>query len=157
MSEEETAAKLAVHEAVCAERWKQASDRLSRIEMVLGAIVLLLLVGEGSVVPRAGLIHPRWKAPPWRQAICGRGGHTNGRSNRDADDAKWERRYTIIRQDARDGLARLPYTCVQGARSRLGEWGSASRPRWVRECGAARGPALGRQRGAASYRHGPGP
>jgi len=50
MSEEETAAKLAVHEAVCAERWKQASDRLSRIEMVLGAIVLLLLVGEGSVV-----------------------------------------------------------------------------------------------------------
>ena len=38
-SEEETAAKLAVHEAVCAERWKQASDRLSRIEMVLGAIV----------------------------------------------------------------------------------------------------------------------
>ena len=50
MSEDETAAKLAVHEAVCAERWKQASDRLSRIEMVLGAIVLLLLVGEGSVV-----------------------------------------------------------------------------------------------------------
>ena len=50
MSEEETAAKLAVHEAVCAERWKQASDRLSRIEIVLAAIVLLLLVGEGSVV-----------------------------------------------------------------------------------------------------------
>ena len=42
--------KRAVHEAVCAECWKQASDRLSRIEMVLGAIVLLLLVGEGSVV-----------------------------------------------------------------------------------------------------------
>mgnify|MGYP001232395826 CR=1 FL=1 len=39
--------KLAVHEAVCAERWKQASDLLSRIEMVLGAIVLLPLVGDG--------------------------------------------------------------------------------------------------------------
>jgi hypothetical protein len=43
------ALKLAVHEAVCAERWKQANERLARIEMVLGAIVLLLLVGEGSV------------------------------------------------------------------------------------------------------------
>jgi hypothetical protein len=41
---------LAVHKAVCTERWKHAADRLSRIEMVLGAIVLLLLVGEGSVV-----------------------------------------------------------------------------------------------------------
>ena len=50
MSEDEAAAKLAVHEAVCAERWKQTNERLSRIEMVLGAIVLLLLVGEGSVV-----------------------------------------------------------------------------------------------------------
>jgi hypothetical protein len=49
MSEDETAARLAVHEAVCAERWKQATDRLSRIEMLLGAIVLLL-VSEGSVV-----------------------------------------------------------------------------------------------------------
>ena len=44
------AARLAVHEAICAERWKQANDRLGRIEMVLAAIVLLLLVGEGSVV-----------------------------------------------------------------------------------------------------------
>jgi hypothetical protein len=42
--------KVAVHEAVCAERWKQANDRLGRIEVVLAAIVLLLLVGEGSVV-----------------------------------------------------------------------------------------------------------
>jgi hypothetical protein len=50
MSEEDMATKLAVHEAVCAERWKQANDRLGRIEMVLAAIVLLLLVGEGSVV-----------------------------------------------------------------------------------------------------------
>lgn len=49
MSEEETAARLAVHEAVCAERWKQASDRLARIEIVLAAIVLLL-IGEGSVL-----------------------------------------------------------------------------------------------------------
>ncbi len=39
-----------MHEAVCAERWKQAKDRLGRIEMVFAAIVLLLLVGEGSVV-----------------------------------------------------------------------------------------------------------
>jgi len=50
MSEDDVAARLAVHEAVCAERWKQANDRLGRIELVLGAIVLLLLVGEGSVV-----------------------------------------------------------------------------------------------------------
>ena len=38
------------HEAVCAERWKQASDRLARIEIVLAAIVLLLLIGEGSLL-----------------------------------------------------------------------------------------------------------
>ncbi|WP_431304038.1 hypothetical protein [Sediminicoccus sp. BL-A-41-H5] len=50
MSEDDVAARLAVHEAVCAERWKQANNRLGRIEMVLAAIVLLLLVGEGSVV-----------------------------------------------------------------------------------------------------------
>ena len=50
MSEDDVAARLAVHEAVCAERWKQANDRLGRIEVVLAAIVLLLLVGEGSVV-----------------------------------------------------------------------------------------------------------
>ena len=36
--------------AVCAERWKQTNTRLSRIEIVLGAIVLPLLVGEGSVI-----------------------------------------------------------------------------------------------------------
>ncbi len=48
MSEDETAAHLAVHEAVCAERWKQASDRLARIEVMLDASVLLLLVGEGA-------------------------------------------------------------------------------------------------------------
>ena len=47
---EEIATSLAVHEAVCAERWKQANARLARIEAVLGAIVLLLLLGEGSVV-----------------------------------------------------------------------------------------------------------
>ncbi|WP_431305664.1 hypothetical protein [Sediminicoccus sp. BL-A-41-H5] len=50
MSEDDVAARLAMHEAVCAERWKQAKDRLGRIEMVFAAIVLLLLVGEGSVV-----------------------------------------------------------------------------------------------------------
>ena len=50
MSADETAAHLAVHEAVCAERWKQASDRLARIEIVLAAIVLLLLIGEGSLL-----------------------------------------------------------------------------------------------------------
>ena len=50
MCEDEIAARLAVHEADCAERWKQASDRLSRIEIVLAAIVLLLLIGEGSLL-----------------------------------------------------------------------------------------------------------
>ena len=42
--------KLAAYEAVCAEGWKQANERLGRIEVVLAAIVLLLLVGEGSVI-----------------------------------------------------------------------------------------------------------
>ena len=49
MSEDDVAQKLAVHEAVCAERWKQTNSRLSRIEVVLVAIVLLLLFGEGTV------------------------------------------------------------------------------------------------------------
>jgi len=48
--DDEVAAQLAVHEAVCAERWKQANERLGRIEVVLAAIVLLRLVGEGSVI-----------------------------------------------------------------------------------------------------------
>ena len=47
---DDVATKLAVHDAVCAERWKQANERLGRIEVVLAAIVLLLLVGEGSVI-----------------------------------------------------------------------------------------------------------
>ena len=50
MGADDVATKLAVQEAVCAERWKQANDRLGRIEVVLAAIVLLLLVGEGSVI-----------------------------------------------------------------------------------------------------------
>jgi len=50
MSEDDVAQKLAVHEAICAERWKQTDDRLKRIELVLLAIVLLLLLGEGTVV-----------------------------------------------------------------------------------------------------------
>jgi hypothetical protein len=40
----------AVHEAVCAERWKHTNSRLARIEAVLAVIVLLLLIGEGSVI-----------------------------------------------------------------------------------------------------------
>jgi hypothetical protein len=39
-----------VHEAVCAERSRQANARLGRIEAVLAAIMRLLLLGEGSVV-----------------------------------------------------------------------------------------------------------
>jgi hypothetical protein len=50
MSEDDVAVRRPVHEAVCAERWKQANDRLGRIEIVVAAIVLLLPVGEGSVV-----------------------------------------------------------------------------------------------------------
>ncbi len=42
--------KLVVHKAVCPERWKQANERLGRIAVVLAAIVLLLLAGEGSVI-----------------------------------------------------------------------------------------------------------
>ncbi len=49
-SEGNIAQELAVHEAVCAERWKQAEARLKRIELVLIAIVLLLLFGEGTVL-----------------------------------------------------------------------------------------------------------
>ena len=47
---EEVARQIAVHEAVCAERWKHVNARLGRIELVLGVIVLLLLIGEGSVI-----------------------------------------------------------------------------------------------------------
>jgi len=47
---EEVARQIAVHEAVCAERWKQTNTRLSRIAAVLAVIVLLLLIGEGSVI-----------------------------------------------------------------------------------------------------------
>jgi hypothetical protein len=50
MSEEDVAQKLAVHEAICAERWKQAEGRLKRIELVLIAIVFLLLLGEGTAL-----------------------------------------------------------------------------------------------------------
>jgi len=50
MSEDDVAQKLAVHEAICAERWKQTDDRRRRMELVLVAIVLLLLFGEGTVV-----------------------------------------------------------------------------------------------------------
>jgi hypothetical protein len=50
MSEDDVAQKLAVHEAICAERWKQTEARLKRIELVLLAIVVLLLFGEGTVV-----------------------------------------------------------------------------------------------------------
>lgn len=67
MGDDDVATKLAVHEAVCAERWKQANDRLGRIEVALAAIVLLLLAGEGSVVPCRG----GWwgePSPPWSAA-----------------------------------------------------------------------------------------
>jgi hypothetical protein len=47
---EEVALQIAVHEAVCAERWKHTNFRLARIEAVLAVIVLLLLIGEGSVI-----------------------------------------------------------------------------------------------------------
>jgi hypothetical protein len=47
---EEVARQIAVHEAVSAERWKQTNARLARIEAVLAVIVLLLLIGEGSVI-----------------------------------------------------------------------------------------------------------
>ena len=50
MSEDDVAQKLAVHEAICAERWSAAAARLKRIEIVLIAIVLLLLFGEGTVL-----------------------------------------------------------------------------------------------------------
>ena len=34
----------------CAERWKHLNARLGRIEAVLAVIMLLLLIGEGSVI-----------------------------------------------------------------------------------------------------------
>ena len=49
-NQDDISTSLAVHEAICAERWKQANARLARIEAVLSAIVMLLLLGEGSVV-----------------------------------------------------------------------------------------------------------
>jgi hypothetical protein len=50
MSEDDVAAKRAVHKAVSAERWKQANERLARIVIVLAVIVVLPLVGKGSEV-----------------------------------------------------------------------------------------------------------
>ncbi len=50
-------AKLAAQEAVYAKRWKQASERLGRIEVVLAAIVLLLLIGEGGITATQQRIH----------------------------------------------------------------------------------------------------
>jgi hypothetical protein len=47
---DDIATSLAVHGAVCEEPWKQANARLARIEAVFGAIVLLLLLEEGSVL-----------------------------------------------------------------------------------------------------------
>jgi hypothetical protein len=38
------------HEAVCAAPWKEVHERLVRIKVVLAAIVLQMLVGEGSVI-----------------------------------------------------------------------------------------------------------
>ena len=47
MSEPDFAAKFMTHEAVCAERWKEAILRIKRIEAIFigcaGAIILLLL------------------------------------------------------------------------------------------------------------------
>ena len=42
--------RIAVHAAVCAERYGKILDRVTRVEMVLYTIVALLLVGEGSVI-----------------------------------------------------------------------------------------------------------
>ncbi len=47
---EEVAWQIALHEAVCAERWKHVNSQLWRIEAVLVVIVLLLLIGEGAVI-----------------------------------------------------------------------------------------------------------
>ena len=44
---EELARQIAVHEGVCAERWKHVSARLGRIEAVLTVSVLLRLIGGG--------------------------------------------------------------------------------------------------------------
>lgn len=48
--EDGVATKPVVHKAVCGARWRKANGRLGRIEVVLAAIVLLLQVGEGSVM-----------------------------------------------------------------------------------------------------------
>ena len=48
MGEDDVATKLAVHEAVCAERWKQANDRLGRIEVVLAAILPPLSISDAA-------------------------------------------------------------------------------------------------------------
>jgi len=42
--------RIAVHEAVCAKRYGKILDRVTRVEVVLYAIVVLLLIGEGTVI-----------------------------------------------------------------------------------------------------------
>lgn len=43
---EEVSHQIAVHDAVCTERWKHVNSRLGRIDAVLAVIVLLSLMGE---------------------------------------------------------------------------------------------------------------
>lgn len=42
--------RIAVHEAVCAERYGKILDRVTRVEIILYAIVGLLLAGEESAI-----------------------------------------------------------------------------------------------------------
>ena len=64
---EDVGRQIAVHEAVCAERWKQANARLARlarIETVLGVMVLRLLVGADRSLVMAFPGRP-CSAPGW--------------------------------------------------------------------------------------------
>lgn len=50
--------RIAVHEAVCAERYGKTFARVARGGIVLYVIVALLLVGEGSATDVLRRIHP---------------------------------------------------------------------------------------------------
>lgn len=50
MSDQPLQERLAVHEAICAERYAGITRRLDVLTYILGALVLLLLIGEGTVL-----------------------------------------------------------------------------------------------------------
>ena len=46
----QVASELSKHEAVCAERWLEILNRVKRVEWFIGATLVTLLIGMGSIL-----------------------------------------------------------------------------------------------------------